>query len=225
MSNALQAHAIRKEYPTPGKPLVVLDELSLELADDSSTAVMGPSGCGKSTLLNILGALESPTSGRILIDGQDPYALDEPALARLRNRSVGFVFQDHHLLPQCSVLENVLLPALPDGAAPRLADRAVELLSRVGLADRRDHLPSELSGGERQRAAIARAMIHRPRLLLADEPTGNLDAASAAAVAQLLQDAQRETKAVLVVVTHSAELAGLMQRRFELRDGGLRERK
>jgi lipoprotein-releasing system ATP-binding protein len=215
---------ITKEFPTRGEPLVILREVSLELAADQSVAIMGPSGSGKSTLLNIVGTLEPPTSGRVLFDGQDPALLDEPSLAAFRNRQVGFVFQDHHLLPQCTVMENVLVPTIAAGATRQEdRDRAARLLDRVGLGGRLDHRPAELSGGERQRAAIARALIRRPVLLLADEPTGNLDHTNATAVARLLLELQKEEGTLLVVVTHSSELAGLMRRRFLLDDGRLRE--
>jgi len=167
---------------------------------------MGPSGSGKSTLLNILGTLEPPSRGRVTLSGRDPFALAEPELAAFRNREVGFVFQDHHLLPQCSVLENVLVPTLVAGPGPH-ESRARELLARVGLGERLEHRPAELSGGERQRTALARALVLAPHLLLCDEPTGNLDAASAAAVADLLLELHARDGAILVLVTHSAALA------------------
>jgi lipoprotein-releasing system ATP-binding protein len=215
---------VTKEFPTRAEPLVVLRGISLELSSGENMAVMGPSGSGKSTLLNILGTLEAPTSGRVLLDGQDTATLDEPALAALRNRRIGFVFQDHHLLPQCSVLENVLVPTIAHGAAtPAVVDRARDLVARVGLADRADHRPAELSGGERQRAALARALIHAPALLLADEPTGNLDRTNAAKIAELLLQLQAAEGTMLVVVTHSPALAARMNRRTELDDGRLKE--
>jgi lipoprotein-releasing system ATP-binding protein len=213
-----------KQFPTRGEPLVVLKGVSLNLASGQNVAIMGPSGSGKSTLLNILGTLEPATSGRVLVNDQDPAALSEPELAKFRNRAIGFVFQDHHLLPECSVLENVLVPAV--AAGPVLAQtvqRAKELLDRVGLSDRLDHRPAELSGGERQRAALARALIHRPLLLLADEPTGNLDRTTAARIGQLLLELQQQEERMLVVVTHSRQLADLMHRRLELDDGVLRD--
>jgi len=213
-----------KEFSTRTGPLVVLRDVSFTLDAGQNMAIVGPSGSGKSTLLNLIGTLDRPTSGRVLLDNVDPAALDESALAALRNRRIGFVFQDHCLLPQCSVLENVLVPALADGpvAADRV-DRARLLLERVGLAERAEHRPAELSGGERQRAALARALVNGPSLLLADEPTGNLDRTTAERVADLLVELQRQEAMMLVVVTHSRSLAGRMSRRMELDDGRLRE--
>jgi lipoprotein-releasing system ATP-binding protein len=220
----LTAENVTKEFPTRGEPLVVLRGVSLELSSGENVAVTGPSGSGKSTLLNILGTLEPATSGRVMLDDQETAALSEPALADLRSRKIGFVFQDHHLLPQCSALENVLIPTIAHGpAAPEIIARARDLLARVGLAARADHRPAELSGGERQRAALARALIQRPLLVLADEPTGNLDRASAASVAELLLDLQAQEGTMLVVVTHSPALAARMGRRFELDEGRLKE--
>ena len=184
----------------------------------------GPSGSGKSTLLSIIGTLESPTSGRVLLDGVDPAALDERGLAAFRSRRIGFVFQDHYLLPQCSLLENVLVPAVPLGpVTDAVVRRAEMLLERVGLSDRRAHRPAELSGGERQRAALARALINGPELLLADEPTGNLDRTTAEQVGQLLVEMQTTEPMMLIVVTHSERLAGLMQKQKELDAGLLRD--
>ena len=211
-----------KDYPTRSGPLAVLRGIDLELARGDSLAVMGPSGSGKSTLLHILGTLERPSTGAVRLDGLDPFALDEPSLADFRNRHIGFVFQDHHLLPQCSVLENVLVPTLvsEDGAAG--AEKwAAELLDRVGLNQRLYHRPAELSGGERQRVAVARAMVRRPVLLLADEPTGNLDRRTAQSVGQLLLEMHAQERTILVVVTHSAELARGFPRQMEMVDGAL----
>ena len=220
----LQVANLSKEYPTPAEPLVILRNVSFELHAGEALAIMGPSGSGKSSLLYILGALERPTSGSVLVAGEDPFGLDSKALAAFRNRKVGFIFQDHHLLPQCTALENVLIPTLAEGSASAAADaeaRARALLERVGLSARADHRPAELSGGERQRVAIARALIQRPPLLLADEPTGNLDRRSAEAVAELLLELQREEGSVMALVTHSAELAQRFPRRAELLEGGL----
>jgi lipoprotein-releasing system ATP-binding protein len=183
---------------------------------------MGPSGSGKSTLLHILGTLDSPTSGSVQLNGKNPFVLREPELADFRNQSIGFVFQDHHLLPQCSVLENVLIPTLVSkNHSSETESWARTLLERVGLSNRLDHRPAELSGGEKQRIALARALIHRPGLLLADEPTGNLDRHSAQAVGQLLMDLHQKEQNILIVVTHSSELAKTFEKRLEMLDGRL----
>jgi lipoprotein-releasing system ATP-binding protein len=212
---------LHKAYPTPHGPLTVLSGVSFSLAPGEAVAIMGPSGSGKSSLLYILGALEPPTSGTVTLDGRNPFALDPAALAAFRNKSIGFVFQDHCLLPQLSVLENVLIPTLvapasEAGGREGFTPRARQLIERVGLADRLDHRPGALSGGERQRVAIARALIRAPRLLLCDEPTGNLDRASADIVASLILDLHRQQQTLLIVVTHSAALAERFPRRFEL---------
>jgi lipoprotein-releasing system ATP-binding protein len=213
---------IVKEYPTPGEPLRVLNGVSFTLRRGENLAILGPSGSGKSTLRSILGTLEPPTSGSVHLAGQDPFALDESGLAAFRSRSVGFVFQDHHLLPQCTVLENVLVPFLADGAATAAdAQRANDLLARVGLAQRMTHRPAELSGGERQRVAIARALVREPLLVLADEPTGNLDRATAHSISELLLELQAERNTILIVVTHSAALASTLKKRMELDAGRL----
>jgi len=221
----LVAENITKQFPTRAEPLEVLRGVSLTLAAGENLAIVGPSGSGKSTLLSILGTLERPTTGRVMLDGVDPAQLDEPALARFRNTRIGFVFQDHYLLPQCTAWENVLVPAIPLGPirAETLA-WARWLLEQVGLADRLAHRPAELSGGERQRVALARAMINRPALLLADEPTGNLDRTTAARVADLLVALPRQQQAMFIVVTHSPQLAARADRQLELDDGRLRER-
>jgi lipoprotein-releasing system ATP-binding protein len=201
---------------------MVLRGIDLELQRGEALAVMGPSGSGKSTLLHILGTLDRPTSGIVTLDGKDPFTLPEPELADFRNRHIGFVFQDHHLLPQCSVLENVLIPTLIDpGKDSRgIAESwAKELLDRVGLKDRLEHRPAELSGGERQRVAIARALVRKPVLVLADEPTGNLDRRTAHSVGELLLELHRQEQTILIVVTHSAELAHTIPRQFEMADG------
>jgi lipoprotein-releasing system ATP-binding protein len=217
---------VGKEFPTRGEPLVVLRDVSLRLDRGQNAAILGPSGSGKSTLLGIIGTLDRPTSGRVLLGDQDPATLDEPRLAAFRNRQIGFVFQDHYLLPQCSVLENTLMPTLAGGVTPAQAvDRARMLLDRVGLSERLEHRPAELSGGERQRVALARALINRPALLLADEPTGNLDRSTADRVGQLLLELQSQEQMMLIVVTHSQRLAGMMQRKLELDEGVLEERR
>ena len=221
----LEVTDVTKEYPTRAEPLRVLRGVSLSLSAGENLAILGPSGCGKSTLLQIIGTLDTPTGGQVRLAGGDPFELNEPQLAAFRNHQIGFVFQDHHLLPQCSVLENVLLPTIADGvAAADRIERGRMLLDRVGLAARLEHRPAELSGGERQRAAIARALVNRPALLLADEPTGNLDRTTAAAIARLLLDLQAQERTMLIVVTHSSDLAGLLQRRAELDEGKLVQR-
>lgn len=207
-----------------GDPVTPLRGVSLEIARGEAVGIMGPSGSGKSTLLNVIGTLDRPTTGEVLLDGENLARLDDIALARVRNRSIGFIFQQHFLLPQCSVLENVLVPTLAtDDAALKAAapDRAKRLLERVGLAARLHHRPGQLSGGERQRAAVVRALINQPKLLLADEPTGALDRVSAQNLGQLLLDLNREENVTLIVVTHALELAKRMQRVLEIRDGVL----
>ena len=217
----LEAESIQKRFSTRGEDLVVLRDVSLKLGIGESAVVLGPSGSGKSTLLNIIGTLEPPTAGRITLGGRDPFSLSPVELARFRNREVGFIFQDHHLLPQCSVLENVLLPTLADARADDATLRARELLERVGLSERLDHRPAELSGGERQRVAIARALVNRPKLVLADEPTGNLDRTTAEQIGELLAGLHDVQELVLLVVTHSELLARRFDRRYELSDGVL----
>jgi len=198
----------------------VLSNVSFEMAPGDAAAIMGPSGSGKSSLLYILGGLEPPSSGTIALDGRNPFQLKPADLAAFRNKEIGFVFQDHCLLPQCTVLENVLIPTLVAPGAEDTA-RARQLIEQVGLADRIDHRPAELSGGERQRVAIARALVRGPRLLLCDEPTGNLDRAAADNVASVLLDLHRAKNTILVVVTHSVQLAEKLPTRFDLLDARL----
>jgi lipoprotein-releasing system ATP-binding protein len=218
----LVVESIVKEYPTPAAPLRVLDGVSFQLQRGENLGILGPSGSGKSTLLSIIGTLEPPTSGTVRLAGNNPSSLDESSLAEFRRQHIGFVFQEHHLLPQCTVLENVLVPFLADSAATSENQKhATELLDRVGLAGRLTHRPAELSGGERQRVAIARALVRGPTLLLADEPTGNLDRTTAASITQLLLELQSEINAILIVVTHSASLAAALNRRMELDAGRL----
>ena len=219
---SLRIDQLCKEYPTRSGPLSILRDISFELNHGEALAVMGPSGSGKSTLLHIVGTLDQPTSGSVRLEGKNPFALPERELADFRNRHIGFVFQDHHLLPQCSVLENVLIPTLvgKDHQADSLS-WARQLLERVGLSGRLDHRPAELSGGERQRVAVARALIQHPILLLADEPTGNLDRHTAEAVGQLLLELHRQEQTMLVVVTHSFDLARNFPQRMEMTDGTL----
>jgi lipoprotein-releasing system ATP-binding protein len=224
----LQLSNVTRRYTSPGGAAVpVLNDISLEVARGQSLAIVGPSGSGKSTLLQIIGTLDRPTSGRVVLGERDLSELDERQLAEVRNREIGFVFQSHHLLPQCTVLENVLVPTLArpgprarqeNASAESRADR---LLKRVGLGERLGHFPGQLSGGERQRVAVVRAMINQPKLLLADEPTGSLDHASATELGALLVELNREENVTLIVVTHAMDLAKRMARALELRDGKL----
>lgn len=220
----LEVRNLTKEYPVPAGRLPVLSDINLSLNPGESVSIVGPSGSGKSTLLYVLGALEPPTSGTILLDGINPFALAERKLAAFRNSQIGFVFQDHHLLPQCSVLENVLIPTLVSGGPDQDFQRiARELLDQVGLSPRLHHRPQELSGGEKQRVALARALVQKPRLVLCDEPTGNLDHESAEAVASLLLELHRIQKTILVLVTHNQDLARRLARKHELRNTRLVE--
>lgn len=217
----LSANHLSKSYPTPAGELTVLRDVTLALDAGEAACVMGPSGSGKSTLLYILGGLEPPTSGTVQLDGKDPYALSADALAAFRNHDVGFVLQDHCLLPQCTVLENVLVPTLVGEADASAPDRARALIEQVGLGARLHHRPGELSGGEKQRAAIARALIRRPRLLLCDEPTGNLDAETASTVADLLIGLHAQQQAIMILVSHSEALGGRFSRRWTMDRGVL----
>jgi lipoprotein-releasing system ATP-binding protein len=221
-SPILVATELRKVYQTPSEEIVVLNGVSFALQAGENMAIIGPSGAGKSTLLQILGALDRPTSGSVSVGGVDPFAMNENQQARFRNEKIGFIFQDHHLLPQWNVLENTLLPALANGnPSVEVRDRAVRLLERVGLQHRMTHLPSQLSGGERERVAVARSLLLKPMVVLADEPTGNLDRHSAGNVSQLLLEVPQEENTVLIVVTHSSTLAAKMQRCYELNAGKL----
>ncbi|HJU56100.1 MAG TPA: ABC transporter ATP-binding protein [Pyrinomonadaceae bacterium] len=219
----LEVANLSKSYPTPQGRLSILEDVSLSLTRGDAAAIMGPSGSGKSTLLYILGALEPPSAGTVRLDGQDPFRLKERELAAFRNKEIGFIFQDHCLLPQCSVIENVLTPTLvaqADGEETRA--RALSLLEQVGLGHRIEHRPAELSGGEKQRVALARALVNGPLLLLCDEPTGNLDHKSAEVVASLLLELHRQQETILLVVTHSAELAAHFPMRYELMEGKMK---
>ncbi len=214
----LTISGVGKSYPTPLGDVPVLSDVSLSLAPGDAVAIMGPSGSGKSTLLYILGGLEPPTTGSVSLDGRNPFTLPPKELAAFRNKEIGFVFQDHCLLPQCTVLENVLVPTLVGSADAGVGAHAQALLEQVGLGHRLTHRPGQLSGGEKQRVALARALVRRPRLLLCDEPTGNLDRASAESVASLLLALQKSQNAILIVVTHSAEIASRLPIRFNLVD-------
>jgi lipoprotein-releasing system ATP-binding protein len=225
MSNVepdLKVTDLCKEYVTAAGPLTVLKSVNLTLHSGDSLAVTGPSGSGKSSLLFVLGGLECPTQGSVRLRGRDVFAANETELAAWRQQSVGFVFQEHHLLPQCTVLENVLIPRLAGpGTTPEDLSRATKLLERVGLQQRIEHRPTQLSGGERQRVAVCRALINQPALLLADEPTGNLDRENADSIGSLLLELSRDAGSVLICVTHSTDLAARFPRRAELRDGVL----
>ena len=224
----LRLHQVSKSFPgaAGAAPLSVLRDVSIEIAARESVGIIGPSGSGKSTVLNLLGTLDQPTSGQVWLEGRDLSQLGEVELARVRNLEIGFIFQSHHLLPHCSVLENVLVPTLAGGSsgkadAAAAEQRAQRLLRRVGLHERLHHRPGQLSGGERQRVAVVRALINQPRLLLADEPTGALDRASAQDMGRLLAELNREEKVTLIVATHALDLARQMDRVLELRDGKL----
>jgi ABC-type lipoprotein export system ATPase subunit len=219
---------VAKKYESPGdkQGLTVLKDISLKVEPGRSLAIVGPSGSGKSTLLNIMGSLDYPTGGQVLFDGQDIALLDQKELAKIRNRQIGFVFQLHHLLPQCTVLENLLVPALAykkRSSMEEVSNRAEQLLEQVGLKEFLLYRPGELSGGQRQRVAVVRALINKPKLLLADEPTGSLDKDSSENIAELLVELNRSEKVTLVVVTHSLNLAERMDRVIELSDGLLKD--
>jgi lipoprotein-releasing system ATP-binding protein len=204
----LEVRDIHRSYSTRGEPLEILRGISFDMQAGERMSIVGPSGCGKSTLLQIIGTLDRPTSGSVRLAGVDPFALTEPELARFRGEQIGFIFQEHHLLPQLTVLENVVLPAIANGkASATWMKRAQELVASVGLADRASHRPGELSGGERQRAAVARALLRQPKLILADEPTGSLDPVNAQTIGDLLANLPADHATMLIVVTHSAELA------------------
>jgi lipoprotein-releasing system ATP-binding protein len=222
VSAELLVRELTKSYPSGDGEVSVLRNVDLKVSPGDAVAITGPSGSGKSTLLYIIGLLDTPTSGQVIIGGQHPHSLSIEEQARFRNTTFGFVFQDHFLLPQCTVLENVLIPTLAnEGAGPPEMHRAKQLLEQVGLSHRISHLPSQLSGGERQRVAVCRALINQPRVLLADEPTGNLDRRTAETIGELLLGLARENETILLCVTHSSELAAKFGRRYELVDGRL----
>ena len=220
----IEVAGVSRRYDSPAGPVIVLNDLNLSVAAGETVAIVGPSGSGKTTLLNLLGALDQPTSGTITVDGIDLGGLKPEAAARFRNRTIGFIFQLHYLLPQCSILDNVLVPRLAGGweeddATTRA--RAVALLNQVGLQDRLTHRPWQLSGGEQLRVAIARALINRPKIILADEPTGSLDPATGERIADLLLRTNESAGTALVMVTHNPALAQRMQRTFRLEAGRL----
>jgi lipoprotein-releasing system ATP-binding protein len=218
----LEVRQLSKQYPTALGPLQILSDIDLSLAPGDAASIIGPSGSGKSTLLYILGALEPPTAGTVTLNGRNPFVLKEAELAAFRNKQVGFVFQDHCLLPQCSVTENVMIPTLVADGRDQYMERAKTLLDQVGLGARVNHRPGELSGGEKQRVALARALIRQPVLLLCDEPTGNLDSVSAGVVTELLLDLHARQHTILIVVTHNLELAAKFPLKFELSGGRLK---
>ncbi len=220
---------VAKSYPSPGDTvgLCVLKDITLKVQKGQAIAIVGPSGSGKSTLLNIIGALDRPTAGRVLFDGKDLDKMDDIELARIRNSEIGFVFQLHHLLPQCTVLENVIVPTLADRnrfLRKEVEERAINLLQRVGLKDWSLHRPGQLSGGQRQRVAVVRALINKPKLLLADEPTGSLDEHASQNIAELLVELNRSEAVTLILATHSIKLAEYMGRVLELNNGVLKDR-
>jgi lipoprotein-releasing system ATP-binding protein len=222
----LELKNISKKYDIPSGQgqTTVLRDVSLQITQGESVAVVGPSGSGKSTLLNIIGALDKPTSGEVTFAGKNLADLDDSALSRIRNQEIGFVFQLHHLLPQCTVFENVLIPTIPLGMEKKdedVQERARNLLQRVGLENHKDHFPAQLSGGEMQRVTVVRALINRPTLVLADEPTGSLDRESSENLGQLLVEVNKEEKTTLITVTHSIEIARLMDKVYRLQDGML----
>ncbi|MCR9295343.1 MAG: ABC transporter ATP-binding protein [bacterium] len=220
----LQVRGLSKEFRTAAETLKVLDNVTLDMQAGQDLSIVGPSGCGKSTLLYILGTLDSPSAGTVQLEGVQPFGLSPKDLAAFRNANIGFVFQDHHLLPQLSITENVLLPALATGKPTgEMLKRARDLIARVGLEERSSHLPGQLSGGERQRVAVARALLNRPKLLLADEPTGNLDSETTRKIAELLYELPRQEGTMLIVVTHSDWLAGRASRKMRLEDRRLVE--
>lgn len=216
--------AVKKTYDTGGgRTVEVLTDINFKVVPGEALSIVGASGSGKSTLLNILGTLDRPSSGKMLLDGEDTGALDEAALAKARNRKIGFIFQMHHLLPQCTILENVLIPTLINRTDDNAVQRAEKLLERIGLADRISHRPAQLSGGECQRVAVVRSLINRPRVVLADEPTGSLDRKASDNLAELLLELNREEHVTLITVTHDRELAARMPRKLTLFDGKLKE--
>ena len=218
--NPVSVINLSKQFETSAGPLRILDEISIDVSEGENLAVVGPSGSGKSTFLHIIGTLDMPSEGTVSILGEDPFELAEPRLAEFRNKNIGFVFQEHHLLPQLSAVENVLIPAIAKGKASEAdVQRANALLQQVGLEERRDHRPGQLSGGERQRVAVARALMNQPSILLADEPTGSLDHANASIIGRLLLEMQKQENVTLICVTHNDELSTLFDRRVRLDEG------
>jgi lipoprotein-releasing system ATP-binding protein len=220
----IEAQGLNKDYGEGERIIHVLHDLYLTIRPTECVAIVGESGVGKSTLLHVLGMLDQPNSGQVLLDGQDLFALSEPERAVLRNREIGFIFQFHHLLPDFTALENVTMPGLIASLSwPDAQQRAEAMLVRVGLADRLTHRPGELSGGEQQRVAVARALVLKPRVILADEPTGNLDPATGESILQVLLDLNQQLGVTMAVVTHSEKLAAAMDRTLRLKNGKLME--
>ncbi len=221
----IQAQGVHKSYNTGGKKIEVLKGVDLKINKGEFIAITGPSGAGKSTLLHILGGLDSPSGGSILLDGEDIYKLNDPALCKIRNKKVGFVFQFYHLLPEFTVLENCLMPILINSEirskGPKAKENALELLNTVGLADRTNHFPNQLSGGEQQRVALVRALINNPQVLLCDEPTGNLDSKTGNEIIGLIKKINRESRMAVALVTHNMELANIADKSYRLKDGTL----
>ncbi len=218
----LHVNNVRKQYEQPSSSLTVLKGVTLSVQEGDFLAIVGPSGAGKSTLLHILGGLDKPSSGEVIIDGEDIYRLNDKARAKIRNQKVGFIFQFYHLLPEFSALENVILPAMVLKASRDMASlrtRGQDLLERVGLAHRLEHRPNELSGGEQQRVAIARSLMNAPRILLCDEPTGNLDSESGAEIIRLLEEFNKQKKLTLIIVTHDSQIASRSRKVLSMRDG------
>jgi putative ABC transport system ATP-binding protein len=213
------AEGLEKSYTSGGRPLPVLRSIDLEIEPEAFVSIVGPSGSGKTTLLGLLAGLDEPTAGRVRLDGVDLTSLTEDGRAELRAEKVGFVFQTFHLLPTLTALENVLVPLELRGSGNGARRDAAELLERVGLGQRLDHYPAQLSGGEQQRVALARAFANRPRILFADEPTGNLDRETGASIVAMIEELNREARTTLVLVTHDLELAGRAQRMIALSDG------
>lgn len=220
----LRLTQVSKCYVSGNETLRVLDGISLNISQGETLAIVGPSGSGKSTLLNIIGTLDKPTEGKFFFENEDLSLRNDEQLAQIRNQQIGFIFQSHHLLPQCTALENVLVPTLANKDKSTRKDahaRAVTLLKRVGLDQRLNHFPGQLSGGERQRTAVVRALINNPKLLLADEPTGSLDSKAAKELTQLLLELNQEQRVTLILVTHAPDLAVQMRRQLEIQDGKL----
>lgn len=220
----IELREVSKQYAAKPEPVRVLENVNLVVEPGERVAVVGPSGSGKSTLLNMLGTLDSPTSGKVMYKGRDVAKMSTDALAKLRNEGIGFVFQQHHLLPQLTVLENVLVPTVVAEAPPRVVKNAEQLLERVGLEERANHRPAQISGGERQRVAVVRALINKPSLLLADEPTGSLNQKAAESLAELLLEINLEFEMAMIVVTHSEKIADIIGNIYELRHRTLQPR-